>query len=114
MQHLSLRESSTLLDISLNTLLKGRHKVLSSLDKYYAFFNYFIGYVQIDEAYFPFSTKVNKKACRNLGKGYVMIHPVNQIYRASKELHQRCKDSNKRGISGEKVCSITALTMSNF
>lgn len=32
----------------------------------------------------------------------------------SKEFHQRDKDSNKRGLSGEKVCCPVAFDMSNF
>jgi transposase-like protein len=115
MQHLPLRESSDLLGISLNTLFTWRHKIFSSLDKYYESYNYFRGYVQIDEAYFPFSTKGNKNACRNLGKGYNTSYESDyKIYRASKQLHRRGKDSSARGLSGEKVCCPTALTMSNF
>lgn len=112
MQHLSLRESSSLLGISLNTLFVWRHKILTSLDKYYESSNRFRGYVQIDETFFPFSTKGNKNACRNLKKGYDSFYESDyKRLRASKKLHKRGKDSSARGLSREKVCCPTALTM---
>jgi transposase-like protein len=112
LQHLSLRESSSLLGISLSTLFVWRHKVLTSLDKYYESSNRFRGYVQIDEVFFPFSTKGNKNACRNLKKGYDSFYESDyKNLRASKKLHKRGKDSSTRGLSREKVCCPTALTM---
>jgi transposase-like protein len=114
LQHLSLRESSSLLGISLNTLFVWRHKVLNSLDKYYESSNHFRGYVQIDETYFPFSTKGNKNACKNLKQGYDSFYESDyKKLRASKKLHKRGKDSSTRGLSREKVCCPTALTMFN-
>jgi hypothetical protein len=57
LQHLSLRESSSLLGISLNTLFVWRHKFLTSLDKYYESSNRFRGYVQIMKHSFPLVLK---------------------------------------------------------
>ena len=112
MQHLSLRESSSLLGISLYTLFTWRHKILDSLDKYYETSNHFRGYVQLDETYFPFSTTGNKNACKNLNKGYDSLYESDYVkLRASKKLHKRGKDSSTRGLSREKVCCPTALTM---
>lgn len=114
LQHLPLRESSILLGISMNTLFVWRHKILTSLDNHYEGSNCFKGYVQIDETFFPFSTKGNKNACRNLKKGYESCYESDyKKLRTSKKLHKRGKDSSTRGLSKEKVCCPTALTMLN-
>lgn len=112
MQYLSLRESSSLLGISLYTLFPWRHLILDSLDKYYESSNHFRGYVQLDEIYFPFSTTGNKNACKYLNKSYNSLYEPDYVkLRDSKKLHKRGKDSSTRGLSREKVCCPTALTM---